>query len=333
MKRGTKYFFAGILLTFALVLFLGPKPETPLYHTFVPKTPKTTLEAEAILTARESNLSIKPKNEASIVWVCDSSKARTRQVLVYLHGFGASHEEGNPVHRHVADRVGANLLLTRLYDHGLTDTLPMQHFSVQKFWDDALEYLSIARALGDEIILMGTSTGASLALLMASHFDDVNAIILLSPNIRVNDPNIWIMNQPWGLQLGRAITGSNKTISDHPAEWYDKYWYRQYSLNAVAELQQFLKIAMKPTVFKRVFQPALMLYYYKNEQEKDDVVRVDAMLKMFDELSTPSHLKLKQAIPEAADHVIGCHLRSGDIDAVKLALEVFIDDILNANVD
>ncbi|TCO09332.1 alpha/beta hydrolase [Natronoflexus pectinivorans] len=327
MNRGVKYYLPGILFVLALVWFIGPRPDMPVYHTNVPQTPISPIEAEAKLTLREANFSIKPNNQASIVWACDSSKEATPKVLVYLHGFGASHEEGNPVHQHVTDRMGANLLLSRLYDHGLTDTLPMQQFSVQKFWDDALEHLSIARALGDEIVLMGTSTGASLALLMAAQFEDVKAIILLSPNIRVNDPNIWIMNQPWGLKLGKAITGSNKTISDHPADWYDKYWYRQYSLNAVAELQEFLKTAMKPALFKRVSQPALMLYYYKNEQEQDDVVRVDAMLKMFDELFTPSHLKLKQAIPDAGDHVIGCHLRSGDVEAVKLALDVFIDDI------
>jgi len=57
-------------------------------------------------------------------------------------------------------------------------------------------------------------------------------------------------------------------------------------------------------------------------------VRVDAELKMFDELGTPAGLKQKQAFPEAGDHVIACELYSKSVDEVRQATFAFAGDVL-----
>jgi hypothetical protein len=41
-----------------------------------------------------------------------------------------------------------------------------------------------------------------------------------------------------------------------------------------------------------------MLYYYKDEQNQDAVVKVSAMLEMFNELGTPVSLKTKKALAQ-----------------------------------
>ena len=52
---------------------------------------------------------------------------------------------------------------------------------------------------------MGTSTGGTQALQLAAAYpNDVAALILMSPNIEINDPNAWILNNHWGLQLAQA---------------------------------------------------------------------------------------------------------------------------------
>jgi len=67
---------------------------------------------------------------------------------------------------------------------------------------------------------------------------------------------------------------------------------------------------MTKEVFNKVKQPVFMGYYYKNEKEQDRIVKVSAMLEMFDQLGTPDSLKVKVAFPDAGDHVIGCSLLS-----------------------
>lgn len=331
MKTNKIIIFIIILSFFLSIWFLGPKPAIPDYHTQIPSTLASANTIDSLLNVKEAHFSLKPNNQASIVWANDSIHQSTEYVVLYLHGFGASHEEGNTVHRHFAKKYACNLLLTRLYDHGLTDSLPMQGFTVQKYWNDALEYLSMARILGKKIIVIGTSTGGTLALQMAALFQDVDAVILLSPNIRVNSYMAFFLNDHWGLQIAQMITGRDKMVSNHPAQWYSDYWYRQYSMNAIAEMQQLLETSMKPSLFKKVHQPVLLLYYYKDEENQDNVVSVEAMMGMFDQLGTPEPLKVKKAIPDAGDHVIGCYLRSGDVEGVMSAMDEFAEKILKMN--
>jgi len=89
---------------------------------------------------------------------------------------------------------------------------------------------------------------------------------------------------------------------------------------------------MVKATFQKVKQPVLMLYYYKNELEQDPVVRVDAMLKMFDELGTPNNLKRKAAIPNAGNHVMGSYITSKDLPCVEKAIEGFVGSTLKMPV-
>ncbi len=329
MKTSVKKTFWWYLIPiFGVIWYVGPQPETPNYHAGVPETPSSPMVADSLLKTHEANYPVKPDNEARIIWADDSLKSVTEYVIVYLHGFGASQREGAPVHRRIAQKYGYNLLLTRLSDHGLSNDVNLDRFSVQRLWDSALESLSIARALGDKVILMGTSTGGTLALKMASLFDDVETLILLSPNVRVRDDNAWILNNRWGLPLAKIITGSDKMVSDEKGDWYPKYWYPEYGLEAVAELQELIETTMVPEVFVQVTQPVLLLYYYNDEVHQDSVVSVQAMLEMYQQLGTADSLKQKMAFPDAGNHVIGCDLRSGDVEGVYRAVDAFLEETI-----
>ncbi|RZK51926.1 MAG: hypothetical protein EOO87_16440 [Pedobacter sp.] len=88
------------------------------------------------------------------------------------------------------------------------------------------------------------------------------------------------------------------------------------------ELEELLETAMSKELFASVKQPVLMLYYYKNQKEQDDVVKVDAMLKMFEELGSTQ--KEKIALPKTGNHVIGSYVTSKDIKSVEQAMQGFI---------
>ncbi len=328
MKTFFKIFLI-VVVCLVVVYFAGPKTHTPIYETTLPKVANIN-SVESYVTAQESKQKIKPGNQAEIVWA-DSSKQQTEYAVVYLHGFSASKEEGNPVHQNFAKAIKANLYLARLADHGIDTVAPMQYFTADKLWQTAKEALAIGKKLGKKVIIVGTSTGGTLALKLAATYPEIHSLILLSPNIAINDSKVWLLNDPWGLQIARAVSGGNERILDGKTPIYKKYWYNHYRLESVVQLQELLESTMTKATFEKVQQPTLLLYYYKNEKEQDPVVKVSAMLKMFDELGTPTVKKEKHALPNTGNHVIGSYITSKDLPSVEKAMKEFAKKHIEIN--
>ena len=265
------------------------------------------------------------------MWANDSVHTKTPYAIVYLHGFSASQEEGNPVHRNLAKQFGANLYLSRLSGHGIDTSDALLNITATNLWETAKEAYAIGKQLGDKVILMGTSTGGTLALQLAAVYPDIAGLILLSPNIAINDPNAWITNNPWGLQVARLVKGGKLNIIPNKTDEYKKYWNQTYRLEAVTELQELLETSMTKSTFKKIHQPLLTLYYYKNEKEQDPVVKVSEMKKMFEEVSTPSSLKRMIAIPNAGSHVMGSPIQSKDIVTVEKEAATFLKEVMKVN--
>jgi esterase/lipase len=309
------------------IYFLGPTPDKPAYDKSMPTVPEGSTELEQYVANQESKHTIKPNNEARIVWK-DSSKQKTRYAVVYLHGFSASQVEGDPTHWKFAQAFGCNLYLPRLADHGIDTTETLLHFTADRAWESAKEALAIGKRIGEKVILLSTSTGGTLALMLAAAYpDDVFALINLSPNIAINDGAAFILNDPWGLQIARLVKGGKYNVTDANEE-HAKYWNKKYRLESVVQLEQLLESSMKKELFQKVTQPSLTLYYYKNEEEQDPQVKVTAMLKMHEQLGTPTDLKVARAMPGAGAHVLGSSMTSKDLEGVMKEIEKFATEKL-----
>jgi len=261
MSRKSIFISFPVLLLIG-IYFLGPAPAKSVYSLALPAVPLSPEELEIYISQNESRHKIKPDNEARIIWA-DSSKAKTKYSVVYLHGFYASQEEGDPVHENFAKKFGCNLYLSRLADHGIDTVDQLINFTIDRGWESAKEALEIGRAIGEKVILMSTSTGGTLALMLAAEYpDDVFAMINMSPNIRINHPLAFIANDPWGLQIARLVRGGKYNISP-PDSLRDKYWYQKFRLEAVVQLQELLEEKMNEATFKKIKCPSLTLYYYK----------------------------------------------------------------------
>ena len=318
----------GIILLALIVVYLaGPKPAKPRFNNELPAIPAEALALEKYVADQEAKHKLKPDNQARIVWHNDSTKAVTEYAVVYLHGFSASQEEGDPVHLDFARKIGANLYLSRLQAHGLDTTHPLASFTAEVIWNSAKEAYAIGKQIGKKVILMSTSTGGTVALKLCAEYPDIAASLLFSPNIAINDSKAWMLNNPWGKQIAEAIVGEFRVIPD-TTEAYAKYWDRRYVTYSVVQLQELLETTMKASLFERIKTPTLLLYYYKNEQEQDPVVKVSAMKRMFSQLSTPDSLKRQVALPNVGNHVIGSWVKSKDLNSVHLACEAFAKDIL-----
>jgi esterase/lipase len=323
--------FGLVLFIFIIIYFLGPQPSTPHYSYQMPAVPAEAAALEKFIADQESKHKLKPDNEARIIWYNDSTREKTEYAVVYLHGFSASQEEGDPLHWEFAQKFGCNLYLARLADHGVDTINPLANFTAEKIWNTALQAYAIGKQLGEKVILMSTSTGGTLALMLCSAFPEIAGSILLSPNIAINDANAWMLNNRWGLQIAHLILGKQRTVSDTTAI-YAQYWNNRYSTNSLVQLEELLESTMKESTFKKIKQPTLLLYYYKDEKNQDPVVKVTAMKRMFRQLATPGHLKQQVAIPGAGDHVIGSYIKSKDLPAVKAEVEKFAIEILKLNL-
>ncbi len=321
-------FVAGVLLV--MLYLLGPRPATPAYSKAMPVVPQDAVQLENYIHQNEEKHLLKPNNQARVVWYNDSLKQKTEYAIVYLHGFSASQEEGYPIHTNIARAFGCNLYLSRLAEHGIDTALPMKNLTAEEYWESAKQALAIGQQLGEKVILMGTSTGGTNALQLAAAYpQDIAALLLLSPNIAIDNDKAWLLNKPWGLQIAKWVTGDSMVVSSDSRPLYQQYWYGRYPLQATTQLQEYLETTMTEETFKRIKQPLLMLYYYKDEVHRDSVVSVPAMLKMFNELGTPEKDKVKQAMPNAGNHVLGSYIRSKDLLGVQQAIENFLEKRLH----
>ena len=316
-----------IFITFPIVAlvavyFLGPTPDKPKWDKAAVTVPADPTALENYVAMQESKHTLKPDNEARLIWA-DSTKKKTKFSVVYLHGFSASQKEGDPIHLQFAKEFGCNLYLARLADHGVDTTEQLLYFTGDRWWQSSKEALAIGKAIGENVILMSTSTGGTMAIMLAAEYpEDVDALINMSPNIAVNDPSAWLLNNPWGLQIARKVLGS-----DYQNIQYDSarqiYWNGKYRIESLVQMEEMLEDKMNKSTFEKVKCPSLTLYYYKNEQEQDKTVKVSAMLEMNKQLGTPDPLKAAVAIPNAGFHVMGSYLVSKDLETVHAEAKKF----------
>ncbi len=129
--------------------------------------------------------------------------ARTAYSVIYLHGFSGTHLESAPLSEDVAGALGANLYEVRLRGHGLPGD-SMATASAGDWIADAVRALAIGARLGDSVVVIGLSTGGTLATWLGAQGRDVGAlhsVVLISPNFGARDPLTKYLMWPWANRL------------------------------------------------------------------------------------------------------------------------------------
>lgn len=284
---------------------------------------------ESIIHNKEiSNKNIKPNNQAKIIWSENYKEKQSPIAFVYLHGFGASSREGEPIMSKLSKKYNANVYLSRLKEHGINREDSFKNLTPENYLETAKEALLIGKLIGEKVILVSTSTGGSLSLKLASEDSSVAGLIMYSPFIDLKNPAFkMIVTQEGKAGFIKMNKGSEIMKQERPKE-EAKYWSTIYHVDGYESLIKMIINNMTPETFSKVKVPAFVGYYYKNEEKQDQVVSVPAILKMFDGLGTSANKKVKKAFPEAGNHVIGCDLRSKDWQNVYNQTVAFIDDVI-----
>jgi esterase/lipase len=314
--------------------FLGPKPEAPVLSPSPSWTdiPDSVSQIDAYIAANESKTVLKPGNEARVIWADSMQPKKTKIVFMYVHGFSASPMEGDPLHREVAKKFGANLLLARVAGHGVPDSdSTYANVTADDYYQSVENYYAIAKKLGDEVVVLGTSFGGAMSLVLAANHPEIKALMLYGPCIAIKDPNATLLDNPWGLQMAHLITGSDYRDIPVMAPGHAENWSLHYRLEGVVAVQNLLTHAMKKEVFEKVKMPVFLGYYYKDDEHQDNVVSVDAMKEMFEQLGTPAGLKRSEAFPNSGNHVITSNLLGKLTDKPIASSEAFLRDVVKLN--
>ena len=315
------------MLLLVVVYLVGPTPEKFIPDTSLPSITVDAVKLEKQIAEKENAFkTLRPDNEARIIWA-DSSKTKTPWSIVFLHGFSASWREGDPVVLDLAKRYGCNVFLPRLYGHGLDTAECMVNLTAEKLLGSAKEALAIGKAIGEKVLVVSSSTGGTLSLYLASGKDNIDALVLYSPNVKIYDPTAKLLDKPWGLQISRAVLGSKYRGWPAPDE-KKKYFTNYYRLEALIGVQSLISHTMKKETFEKITCPVFIGYYYKNEEEQDKVISIEAMKEMYTQLSTPANQKREIPFPEAGNHVLCYYLDSKDIAGVERETFKFCEEVI-----
>lgn len=332
MKTVLKVIMA-LAIILAVVYMLGPKAKVESLVGEYPEVPTRLNElTEFIHFKTDTVKGLKPDNEAKIIWADSLNKSKTPYSIVYVHGFGASEKEGDPVHRKVASHFGANLYLIRLPEHGISRPDAFKHLTAQKLVDEVREAYMVGKSLGDSVIVIGTSMGGALSLILASERPDMKALVLYSPCVREYGDGLEIFFKPWLSYLAENFQYENGVILNKREGDKAKYWSEQYHLNSYRSLAVLVRSKMNNDTFNKINTPLFLAYYYKNEEEQDKVVSVPHMLEMFEQVNSPGDLKVKMAFPESGDHVIASNITSKDWEGVLNETIRFLEEVAKVPV-
>jgi len=327
MKTFSKWFLSFFSVC-AIIYIAGPKPPTPVLDGNLPTVPANLVQLEQeIIDLEKNKKSIKPNNEARIIWA-DSSKQKTPYSIVYLHGFSASHLEGEPIHQNFAKRYGCNLYLARLEEHGIDTTDIFRELTPEKLLESSKRAVAIGKQLGEKVIVMATSAGGMQALYIASQNPDIEGLIIYSPLIDFFDPASALLNKPWGLQIAATVTGANSREMPEEKKGEASYWTKKYRIEGLIALKSLVSSTMTSENFAKIKQPIFVGYYYRDEENQDKVVSVKALEAMYGQLGTAENQKRKIAFPNVNNHVIASYMKSDDIESVERETFKFAEEVL-----
>ena len=317
-----------LLLAFAAISAVALAAVAVAPRALVDRPGAVTIDADVDewLARREAETHqrtpIIPGAEKRLLWHDPAVRARTKIAVVYLHGFSATRQEMAPVAELVAGALDANLFETRLTGHGHS-LAALDRVRAEDWLDDAAEALAVGEIIGERVVVIGTSTGATLALAMAGHesFAVVSDLVLVSPNFAPRDSNAEILTWPGGPQLATLLVGETRSwTAANPLQ--EKYWSTTYPMAAAVEMMRLVKLA-RSKLPMRMSQNLLTLY-----SPNDEVIDTERMLSSLERIESPRQATF--ALERSGDP--SNHVLAGDIlapennAAVVERIVAFIND-------
>lgn len=312
--------FAAIAVVAVVAFLAGPRTPVDTRPSFDPVSLGD--QVEAYLAASEGKVAgVRDGLQKEIVWADPATKSRTPLALVYIHGFSASKGELRPLPDKVAATLGANLFYTRLKGHG-QDGAAMATALVNDWINDFAEAIAIGRRIGERVVVIGTSTGGALATIGAADpalGQNIDGLVLISPNYGVQATGSWLLTQPWSRQLAELLIGPERGFEAR-SELHAKLWTTRYPTSALLPMAALSAAARKVPV-ERATAPALFIF-----SDEDRVVRPDLTRSIAARWAAPREIVTVNDSGDPFDHVIaGDALSPGTTDTLARTIVDWIE--------
>lgn len=296
----------GAALAAAALWVAGPTEPVDTEIAFDPST--VPEDVEGWLADREGRVpDLRPESAKAVLWH-GAPGARTALSVVYVHGFSADPWEIRPVPDRVAAALGANLHFTRLAGHG-RDGDAMAEASAGDWLEDLAEAVEVGRRTGERVVLVGTSTGATLIAAAAADPDlaplmaDVAGVALISPNFRVSNPAAALLTWPAARAWVPLVAGPTRAFVPQN-DRHARHWTTTYPTVATLPMAALTRHARRldPAAAS---VPALFLF-----APADAVVSHDETERVLAQWGGPTTVR-RVAVREGDDPL--SHVIAGDI--------------------
>ncbi|CTQ50802.1 alpha/beta hydrolase [Jannaschia donghaensis] len=305
--------FRGLGWLFGIVVVVGAALWT--FGPYEPVDTDVSFDASAVpddidgwLADRESQVpDVAPEAAKRVVWA-GAPGTRTDLVLVYVHGFSATLWETRPLVDRLGADLGANVFYTRLTGHG-RDGAAMATATAGDWIEDMAEAMAVALKLGDCVVVIGTSTGGTLAAILAADPDladlmtDVAGLIFISPNFRVANPAAKLLSLPAARYWAPLVAGESRSFEAVNAR-HARHWTTRYPTIALLPMQATIDHAAALD-FARPDVPAL--FWYSPQDRVVDASATRAVAETWGGEATIVEVK----VPEGDDPYF--HVIAGDI--------------------
>lgn len=267
-----------------------------------PAVPAIT-ELDNYLSKEETKLGdVVSGAEKKIFWA-NGKQEQSEYSIVYLHGFSASRPEMLPLPDLVAKDLKANIYYTRLSGHGRTPEAFSQ-VTVNDWLNDTIEALEIGKRIGKKVIIIGSSTGCTLATWLATKQEyqkDITALVFMSPNFYTNSKMTKLFLYPAGIGFAKLVYGKERTWEPHNDQ-VAKYWTHRYRWEALTPMMVLVEYVQELSL-ENIKVPTLFLY-----TEQDKVVDPNEIVKKFALLGSKE--KKLRNLSQVKDHVMAGDIRA-----------------------
>ena len=276
------YFFSFIaFIIFFLTIFILSQLFIKMKITF----PNIQINNEVVdyINDKEEKIdSLEQNAKKQIIWNSISNK-KTEYAIVFIHGSFATGFQQRESLIKIADKLEANLFISRLSGHGVGFE-GTKGVSAYDFIEDTAEAIAVGNKIGDKVILIGFSAGSGLAMLASQDQklkSKIHSLVLIAPPTLTVRP-IFVLASI-GLLFKRTHEFNFPKFNGLSYEEWGPYWVNKFESSLP---RAFWKVLSSVKIKNDIDQLPMIIFYDK----RDRVVNFERVEKIFDKWSGPKKI-------------------------------------------
>ena len=219
-----------------------------------------------------------------IIWRDKDKKNKSEYSLVFLHGGFATGRQQEETLVKIADKLNANLFISRLAGHG-SGYLSTKELKAEDYLYDIAESVKIGKIIGEKVILMGFSAGGTFSLMAAK--DDqlskyIDYLVLVAPYTPRLSPIYFVAAT--GLFFKKTYEFNFPSLFNLSTDEWSPFWVNKFDRNFPKEFWKAM-YSGNELKYKKTSLPLLIFY-----EEKDKVVKADGVKKIFNSWKGPKKI-------------------------------------------